>query len=103
MHEPCLDCVHKHLCAAMVIHEEEVPLGYPNHIRRVIGNLNEAARESMPNYPELAKAIRHHRLKVRETSEYYPPYQALLDYLDIVIEAAEAELPAPELPPELRA
>ena len=102
MHATCLDCVHKHLCAAMVIHEEEVPLGYPKHIRRVIGHLNEASREAMPLYPQLAEVIRAHRLKVRETKEYYPPYNALLDYVDITVEAADASLPAPELPEDVR-
>jgi len=102
MHAACLDCVVKHLSKAMVIHEEEVPLGYPSHIYRVYGNIGEAEREAMPDYPELANMLRQHRLKVRETAEYHPPYREICEFVDTVIAAEEQKLPRPALPSELQ-
>jgi hypothetical protein len=101
-HRPCLDCVYKHLCQAMIVHEEEVFMGYPQHIRRVIGHLSEASRESMPHYSDLANVLREHRLRVRETPEYYPPYMALMDYVEAIIAAEDQKLPIPEVPDYLR-
>ena len=101
-HRPCLDCVYKHLSQAMIVHEEEVPCGYPQHIKRVLGQLAEAGRECLPHYAALAQLIREHRLRVRETAEYYPPYAGLMDYVDVLIAAEEQELPTPAIPDELQ-
>jgi hypothetical protein len=92
----------KHLEAAMIVHEEEVFLGYPEHIHRVRGHLNEAARESLEEYPDLAAAIREHRIETLDDPMYMPPYSELLAYVDLLVECENQEMPAPELPVELR-
>ena len=102
MHAACLDCVVKHLSRAMILHEEEVPCGYPKHIYRVYGQLGEAEREALPKYPELANLLREHRLKVRDTAEYYPPYLDICEYVDTVIAAEDAGIPAPAIPKEIQ-
>ena len=82
----CLECVYKHLEAAMVIHEDEVFMGYPQHIRRVRGNLHEASRESVALYPKLAELLRAWR-KYLLTDELtsIPDYDAILDYVDLLL------------------
>lgn len=86
----------------MVIHQEEVSLGYPTHIYRVLGHLAEASRESLPNYSALAALLRTYRLKVRESAEYIPPYAELLNYVDVIIAAVDGGLPVPAIPEELQ-
>jgi len=102
MAEPCLNCVIKHLSQAMIVHEEEVCMGYPEHVRRVIGHLGEASRESVGLYPELASNIREHRIRVMEDASYLPPYNNIMDYVDFLIVCEDKDLPIPELPESLR-
>jgi hypothetical protein len=85
----------------MILHEEEVPCGYPTHIYRVYGHLGEAAREAQPKYRELSTMLRGHRLKVRDTPEYLPPYKDICEYVDTLIAAEEQRLPVPAIPTEL--
>jgi len=101
MHEACYDCVKKHVSQAMVIHEEEVGLGYPEHIYRVIGHLAEASRECFEAFPEMAELLRKYRLMVMEDPTTYPDYTEFLIYLDAVIAAEDAEVPVPKIPPEI--
>jgi hypothetical protein len=85
MHQ-CLECVHKHLEQAMVVHEEEVPMGYPEHIRRVRGHFAEAARESVSHYPRLANLLRQwRRYLLAEPFNAVPPYDAILDYVEALV------------------
>jgi len=89
MHQ-CLECVHKHVEQAMVIHEEEVPMGYPEHIRRVRGHLAEASRECVSRYPKLADLLRDWRRNLlEEPFMYVPPYDAILDYVDVLVSIDE--------------
>lgn len=82
MHQ-CLECVHKHLEQAMVIHEEEVPMGYPEHIRRVRGHLAEASRECVSGYPHLANLLRQwRRYLLEEPFKVIPNYDGILDYVE---------------------
>ena len=103
MDTACLNCVLKHLSQAMIIHEEEVPMGYPKYIYRVMGHLAEASRESVSEYPELANAIRDHRLALLEDREHRIPYQGLLHYTDTLLACLDANLPLPGVPEELLA
>ena len=97
----CINCVRKHLSQAMVIHEEEVPLGYAPHIHRVVGHLAEASREALPRYRELAQILRDHRLLVMDDPAYLPPYGALLEYVETAGSSDEAS-PAPSPDASLR-
>ena len=99
--ELCLNCVRKHLCQAMVIHEEEVFAGYPKHIERVIGHLAEASREGFKKYPELSNVLREYRLRVMDDSDYLPPYKELLDFVAILTTCDNDNLPVPALPDTL--
>ena len=101
--EDCGDCVRKHLAAAMVVHTDEVFLGYPEHIDRVVGNLNEAARESLPHFIELALALREVRLRVMADAEDVPPYQDLLAWLRFSVAAKAAGTANPRPPDEVSA
>jgi len=70
----------------MICHEEEVPMGYPEHIRRVRGHLAEAARESVSHYPHLANLFRQwRRYLLEEPFKAVPPYDAILDYVDALV------------------
>ena len=97
----CLNCVMKHLSQAMVIHEEEVPLGYPDHIYRVIGHMAEASRECVALYPELAGVIRDHRLAIMDSCKHIPPYADLLAYVAVLVGTEAAGLPPPGVPEPL--
>ena len=101
--EECGDCVRKHLAAAMVVHGDEVFLGYPEHIDRVVGNLNEAAREALPHYIELALALREVRLRVMADAEDVPPYTHLLTWLRFSVVAKAAGTANPKPPDEVSA
>jgi hypothetical protein len=103
MHEACLDCVRKHLAQAMIMHEEEVPLGYPEHIDRVIGHLAEASRESIEKFPQLSSLLRDHRIKIMEDDGYYPPYPEIIEYVRTLIELQESseEVEIPDPPADL--
>lgn len=98
----CLDCVIKHLSQAMIVHEEEVPMGYPQHIYRVVGHLAEASRESVSDYPEIAGVIRDHRLALLGGRTHVIPYTALLSYVDVIIECVNKDLPVPAIPEDLK-
>lgn len=97
----CLDCTMKHIESAMVVHEEEVFLGYPEHIHIVRGNLAQASRESVGEYPEFGNALRLYRLRTLEDPDYVPPYMELLAYVDILVECDNNNVPAPEFPKHL--
>jgi hypothetical protein len=88
----------KHLEAAMIVHEEEVFLGYPEHIHRVRGHLNEASRESLQDYPELSGVLRRHRLATLDKPDHVPPYAELLAYVDLLVECENTTLPTPAVP-----
>jgi hypothetical protein len=101
--DSCLNCVRKHLCQAMIVHEEEVPLGYEEHIDRVIGHLGEASREALgsspsvstaPKYKDLAEVLREYRLKVMDNPNYLPPYKDLLSYVRVLIHCSSEGLVA---------
>jgi len=95
--ESCLDCTHKHLCQAMIIHEEEVPLGYPDDIKRVIGHLAEATRHALGKHPGLALLLRLWRKTVRQTNSV-PPYAKIIDFVEVLIACEKQNLPFPDLP-----
>ena len=97
----CLDCVRKHLEQAMVIHEEEVPLGYPEHVRRVRGHLAEGSREALPTHGALAALLRAWRLALQEGSTELPEYDEILDYVEAAIAAENSYLPIPAVPADL--
>ena len=100
---PCLDCIRKHLCQAMIIHEEEVPLGYSEDMKRVIGHLAEAARHAVGKHLELAKLLREYR-KLME-SDYLnaiPPYVRLIDFVEVLMSCDKQLLPFPDLPIDLK-
>lgn len=101
MREGCWNCVRKHVSQAMVLHEEEVCMGYPEHIRRVIGHLAEASSEVAEKNLSLAAAIRNQRLGAMEDITYYPPYNVILDYVDVLESCENNELTPPDLPEAL--
>ena len=53
----CMECVEKHLGAALVL-MSEAESGYPEHKLLAIGHLHEAAEESADVRPQLAALIR---------------------------------------------
>ena len=97
---PCLDCIRKHLCQAMIIHEEEVPLGYSEDMKRVIGHLAEAARHAVGKHLELAKLLREYR-KLTEHLDAVPPYVKLIDFVEVLMACDKQLLPFPDLPKDL--
>jgi hypothetical protein len=62
MRESCLDCCRKHLSSALVL-ALEAEQGYPMHAWIAVGHLNEAADETISEYPSLANRIREERLE----------------------------------------
>lgn len=71
--ESCLECVEKHLGAALVLCAETRD-GYPYRLR-VIGHLHEAEDESQA-WPELHDAIRQARKTYQQTGQA-PNFDAL--------------------------
>jgi hypothetical protein len=71
--DSCLECVEKHLGAAMVLCAEERD-GYPYRLR-VIGHLHEAEDESQA-WPMLHNAIRAARKHYQQTGQA-PNFEAL--------------------------
>lgn len=78
----CLICVEKHLSNALVL-ADEISQGYPQFRTLLIGNLSQAADESVAEYPQLAEQIREmrHRFQVEgimptvdEVYELLQPY-----------------------------
>lgn len=99
----CLNCLYKHLAQAQIIHEEECTNGYPRHIHRVIGHLAEASREIVAHNADLAMELRSQRIRVMDDPRYMPPYDELLEYVEVLIAADRAGLPTPATPIEVRA
>ena len=99
MRKSCLECVAKHLGSAAV-YAEEVAMGYPNYFGFVYGELNHAASESLSEFPDLAWAIREHRIRWAETRKqktpHRIPFEALFAYIDIASDVGEVE-PPPEI------
>lgn len=93
MRKSCLECVIKHLGSAAV-YIEEVQMGYPNYFGFVYGQLDHAASECMEEIPDLAWAIREHRIKWSETrrgeNPHRIPFEAIFDYIDTVEETGES-------------
>lgn len=100
---PCLDCVHKHLCQAMIIHEEELTLGYPEDKKRIIGHLAEATRHALLKHQQLAQLLREWRKRIREDklNTLLPPYKWIIDFVEVLIVCEMNEMPFPELPADL--
>lgn len=71
--ESCIECVEKHLGAALVLCAEERD-GYPYRLR-VIGHLHEAEDESQA-WPGLHDAIRQARKGYQQTGQA-PNFEAL--------------------------
>ena len=98
MRKSCLECVAKHLGSAAV-YIEETMCGYPNYYGYVYGELDHAASESMEEIPDLAWAIREHRIKWANTRRndrpHRIPFEAMFDYIDTVEEVGEV-LEVPE-------
>ena len=74
MRKSCLECVVKHLGSAAV-YIEECELGYPDYYGYAYGELNHAASECRFSYPDLAWAIREHRIKWAESRNSEKPHQ----------------------------
>lgn len=85
MRTTCLLCVRKHLGKAEAL-MNEARLGYPAHAGLAIGNLSEAADESLQDYPDLSAQIRHH-WKAYELDElhYEVPTVELLQIVEILL------------------
>ena len=98
MRKSCLECVAKHLGSAAV-YIEEVQTGYPTYFGFVYGQLDHAASECFEEIPELAWAIREHRIKWANTRRsehpHRIPFEAMFDYIDTVEEVGEV-LEVPE-------
>lgn len=61
MRTRCLKCVRKHIGSALAL-LPELLLGYPEHITRVCGELDQAAQEALRVDVALSAAIREFRL-----------------------------------------
>lgn len=85
MRTTCLLCVRKHLGKAEAL-MSEARLGYPAHAGLAIGNLSEAADESLQDYPALSAEIRHH-WKAYEIDElhYEVPTVELLKSVEVLL------------------
>lgn len=98
MRKTCLECVAKHLGSAAV-YIEEVAMGYPLYFGYVYGELNHAASECLAEYPDLAAAIREHRIRWSATrgepieKQHLIPFEALFDYIDLLERAGSVEIP----------
>lgn len=92
MRKSCLECVLKHLGSAAV-YIEECQMGYPNYFGYVYGQLDHAASECVEEIPNLAWAIREHRIKWANTRmndhPHRIPFEAMFDYIGTVEEVGE--------------
>lgn len=77
MRSTCLDCVRKHLSQAAVL-SSEARQGYPDHRWLAVGHMAEASDECVGKFPELAAAIREHRLKFMDDPGYVVPFMDLI-------------------------
>lgn len=100
MRKSCLECVAKHLGSAAV-YIEECSMGYPNYFGYAYGELNHAASECFEEAPDLAWAIREHRIMWAETRKsdkpHIIPFEAMFAYIDTMEtldEGVKIELPA---------
>lgn len=66
MRQECLDCVRKHVGNALAI-IPELFTDYPQHITRIVGELDQAFQEALREYVPLAFEIRKFRLEVEES------------------------------------
>lgn len=99
MRKSCLECVAKHLGSAAV-YIEETMCGYPNYYGYVYGELDHAASECLSEFPDLAAAIREHRIMWANTRRsedrvHKIPFEALFAYIDSEEEAG-VKLDLPE-------
>lgn len=98
MRKSCLECVVKHLGSAAV-YIEEVQSGYPDYYGYVYGELDHAASECLEEVPELAMAIREHRIKWATTRNmphpHVIPFEAMFGFID-AMEQASAVIEVPE-------
>lgn len=92
MRKSCLECVVKHLGSAAV-YIEECELGYPNYYGYAYGELNHAASECRSSYPDLAWAIREHRIKWAESRNsekpHQIPFEAMFAFISILEDAGD--------------
>ena len=93
MRNSCLECVVKHLGSAAV-YIEETQMGYPDYFGYVYGELDHAASECMEEFPDLAMAIREHRIRWANTRKsqkrHVIPFEALFAFIDTIEEVGEA-------------
>ena len=89
MRKSCLECVAKHLGSAAV-YVEECELGYPNYYGYAYGELVHASSECLADYPDLAWAIREHRIKWGETRSSDKPHRIPLEAMFGYISALES-------------
>jgi hypothetical protein len=98
MRRSCLECVVKHLGSAAA-YIEEVRLGYPNYFGFVYGHLDHAASECLEDVPDLAMAIREHRIKWATTRNtphpHVIPFEAMFGFID-AMEQASTVIEVPE-------
>ena len=98
MRRSCLECVAKHLGSAAV-YIDEVKAGYPNYYGYVYGELDHAASECFEDVPDLAMAIREHRIKWAKTRNLHHthviPFEAMFGFID-AMEQANAVIEVPE-------
>lgn len=90
MRPSCLECVAKHLGSAAV-YIEEASLGYPSYFGYAYGELNHAASECLNDYPDLAWAIREHRIRWgatrREKKPHRIPFESMFSYISMLDES----------------
>lgn len=100
MRKTCLECVAKHLGSAAV-YIEEVKAGYPNYYGYVYGELDHAASECLEEIPDLAMAIREHRIRWAATRKdpvvHRIPFEAMFDFIDAMeIVGSKMKMDVPE-------
>lgn len=100
MRKSCLECVAKHLGSAAV-YIEEVKAGYPNYYGYVYGELDHAASECLEEVPDLAMAIREHRIRWAATRKdlvvHRIPFEAMFDFIDAMeIVGSKMKMKVPE-------
>jgi hypothetical protein len=77
----CVECCMKHIGTAIVLLEEAAN-GYPAHRWLAAGELNEAANETLRDFPEVAKEIREYRHMITSNTKKIPNLMLLLNKLD---------------------
>ena len=95
MRTGCFQCLMKHLGNAAVL-IEEVADGYP-YAHMVLGHLDQAAQEIREYCPDLALAIRAHRIKWWNNHNYKIPFEAI----DAYVQAAALGASLPKLTDEV--